>query len=149
QTPLHLAVTANAKDTIDVLLRADAKKDILNFDGETPFKGEAKLESEELNVLFEQAADAVASGDIDKLRELLDEEPSLIHARSPRPHRATLLNYCGANGVEDQRQRTPANAAEIMQLLIDRGADVNAECNLYGGGNTTMGLLVTSIHPVR
>ena len=36
-----------------------------------------------------------------------------------------------------------------MQLLIDRGADVNAECNLYGGGNTTMGLLVTSIHPVR
>jgi len=102
-----------------------------------------------MNVLFERAADAVVFGDIDTLRELLDEESTLIHARSPRPHRATLLHYCGANGTEDPRQHTPPNAPAIAQLLLDRGADVNATCNLYGGGSTTLGLVLTSIHPLR
>jgi hypothetical protein len=34
-------------------------------------------------------------------------------------------------------------------LLLDRGADVNATCNFYGGGAKTLGLVLTSIHPVR
>ena len=98
-------------------------------------------------LLFERAADAVVSGDVDTLRHLLDDTPDLAHARSPRPHRATLLIYCGANGVEGIRQRTPANAPAIAQLLLERGADPNASCRLYGGGSTTLGLLLTSIHP--
>jgi hypothetical protein len=36
-----------------------------------------------------------------------------------------------------------------MRLLLERGADVNATCNLYGGGATTLGLLLSSVHPVR
>jgi len=96
---------------------------------------------------FERAADAVVAGDVDALRHLLDDTPDLARARSPRPHRATLLIYCGANGVEDIRQRTPANAPAIAQLLLERGADPNASCRLYGGGSTTLGLLLTSIHP--
>ncbi len=176
ETPLHLAVHAGSIETVDVLLRAKAGVDARNFDAETPLdvavarrddpvrdqlirrlleagarpahEG-ARLDREELNLLFERAADAVAFGDLETLRELLDEEPSLAHARSPRPHRATLLHYCGANGVEDPRQRTPGNAPAIMQLLLDRGAGVNATCNLYGGGATTLGLVLTSIHPLR
>jgi ankyrin repeat protein len=105
------------------------------------------VEREDPDLLFEHAADAVAFGDLETLRELLDEEPALVHARSPRPHRCTLLNYCGANGTEDPRQRTPANAPVVAQLLLERGADPNATCQLYGGGSTTMGLLLTSIHP--
>src|SRR5262249_62401753 len=107
------------------------------------------LDGEEMNLLFDGAADAVLFGDLETLRELLDEEPSLVHARPPRPHRATLLNYCGANGVEAPRQRTPGNAPAIGELLLNRGADVNATCNLYGGGATTAGLLLTSVYPVR
>ena len=176
ETPLHLAVRSNALETVDALLQAGALTDARNFNAETPLdlavahadenardqltrrlldtgahpvhEG-SKLDAEEMNVMFERAADAVVFGDLDTLRELLDEEPQLVHVRSPRPHRATLLHYCGANGTEDPRQRTPANAPAIAQLLIDRGADVNATCNLYGGGATTMGLLLTSIHPVR
>jgi ankyrin repeat protein len=178
ETPLHLAVRANSMETVDALLRTGAWVNARNFDAETPLdvavasaddtgrshremirllleagarpeQESVKLEREEMNLLFERAADAVVFGDLEALRELLDEEPALVHARSPRPHRATLLHYSGANGVEDPRQRTPSNAPAIAQLLLDRGADVNATCNLYGGGATTAGLVLSSIHPLR
>src|SRR6476660_4919015 len=60
-----------------------------------------------------------------------------------------LLIYVGANGVEDERQRTPANAVEIAQMLLDAGAEVDAEADLYGGGVTTLGPAATSVHPER
>ncbi|HEY4643023.1 MAG TPA: ankyrin repeat domain-containing protein, partial [Thermoanaerobaculia bacterium] len=96
---------------------------------------------------FEQAADAIVSGDIDTLRGLLDESPELIRQRSSREHRSTLLHYVSANGVEDFRQRTPPNIVEITRLLLDRGADVNAESDAYAGHSTTLGLTATSVHP--
>jgi hypothetical protein len=58
-----------------------------------------------------------------------------------------LLHYVAANGVEDERQRTPANIVYIAERLLDLGADVNAICDLYGGGATTLGLTITSAHP--
>jgi hypothetical protein len=42
---------------------------------------------------FEEAADAIVSGDIATLRRLLDERPELIRQRSSRDHRSTLLHY--------------------------------------------------------
>ena len=33
----------------------------------------------------------------------------------PPVHRATLLHYVGANGVEAYRQKTPPNATEIAR----------------------------------
>lgn len=96
---------------------------------------------------FEQAADAIMHGDLDRLGALLREEPTLITARSDRSHGATLLHYVSANGVENYRQRTPANIVAIAQLLLDAGADVHATCDVYGGGADTLGLVVTSAHP--
>jgi len=84
--------------------------------------------------LFERAADAVVFGDLETLRSLLDQEPALVHARSARRHRATLLHYCAANGTEDPRQRTPDNAPAIARFLLERGADPTAECPMYGCG---------------
>jgi ankyrin repeat protein len=104
------------------------------------------VEHEDPEQRFERAADAIAAGELEALREMLDDEPDLVHARSPRPHRATLLHYCAANGTEDPRQRTPPNAPAIAQLLVDRGADPNAACKLYGGAEV-MGLLLTSAIP--
>lgn len=96
---------------------------------------------------FEQAADAIASGDIATLRRLLDESPELIRQRSSHEHRSTLLHYVSANGIEDFRQRTPPNIAEITRLLLDRGADVNAESDAYSGRSMALGLTATSVHP--
>jgi len=98
---------------------------------------------------FEEAADAIIAGDRVTLERLLDEHPDLVHARSSRQHRATLLHYVAANGVENYRQETPPNIVEIARLLLDAGAAVDAEADMYGGGATTLGLAMTSAHPRR
>jgi len=58
------------------------------------------------------------SGDTDKLRRLLYAHPQLARARSTREHRATLLHYVSANGVEGYRQLSPKNSGEIAEMLI-------------------------------
>jgi hypothetical protein len=97
---------------------------------------------------FEAAADAIVRGHIGKLRQLLHESPQLIRERSERVHRATLLHYVGANGVENYRQKTPKNAVEILNLLLAVGAEVDAFAEIYGR-STTLGLVATSGHPAK
>jgi ankyrin repeat protein len=87
------------------------------------------------------------SGDAATLERLLRDEPELIHARSAREHRATLLHYVAANGVENYRQKTPRNAVAIAEILLQAGAEVDAGADVYGGGATTLGLAATSAHP--
>jgi ankyrin repeat protein len=96
---------------------------------------------------FEAAVEAVVSGDIAALRLMLAEHPDLIQARSTRRHHATLLHYIAANGVEDERQKTPANAVEIAKLLLDSGAEPDALADMYDHKCTTMSMLVSSCHP--
>ena len=96
---------------------------------------------------FERAAEAIIDGDAAALTRLLRENDGLIRARSTREHRATLLHYVAANGIENYRQRTPKNAAEIATILLDAGAEVNAEADMYGGGAKTLELVATSVHP--
>ncbi|HEY6308837.1 MAG TPA: ankyrin repeat domain-containing protein [Candidatus Angelobacter sp.] len=96
---------------------------------------------------FEAAVDAIVDGDAATLAKLLGEDPDLARARSTREHRSTLLHYVSANGVEDFRQKTPKNIVEITRLLLNAGADVNAESNAYCGRSTTLGLTATSCHP--
>lgn len=98
---------------------------------------------------FERAVDALIAGDAPTLQAMLREDPALIGARSTRSHHATLLHYIGTNGVEDERQRYPPNALEMLNLLLAAGADVDAEADMYGGGATTLGLVSTSIHPSK
>jgi len=99
--------------------------------------------------IFETAADAVVSGDLETLDRLLSQHPGLVRARSARIHRATLLHHVAANGVEDFRQRTPPNAVAVATRLLEAGAEVDALADTYGGGadQTTMNLLVSSVHP--
>jgi len=96
---------------------------------------------------YEAAADAIVSGDESALRRLLTKHPGLVRARSTREHNATLLHYVSANGVEGYRQITPPNIARIAKMLLDAGAEVDAEADVYGGGATTLGLVATSAHP--
>ncbi|MGH2885041.1 MAG: hypothetical protein ACRDPA_20450 [Solirubrobacteraceae bacterium] len=105
---------------------------------------------DEVDTRFEAAADAIHAGDVDALRRLLDARPALVRMRSPFPHRQTLLHHVAANGIEVERQlQSPANAVDVLRLLIERGADPDATCDSYGGGSgaTTMCLLVSSAGP--
>ena len=95
---------------------------------------------------FESAVDAVVTGDVAKLNQLLGEDPELVRERSTFLHHATLLNYVGANGVENYRQKTPKNAVQVAEVLLRAGADVNAVADIYGGSDT-LGLAATSVFP--
>jgi hypothetical protein len=95
---------------------------------------------------FEDAVEAIVAGNVDMLTRLVRERPELIRTRSTRRHHSMLLHYVGANGVEGFRQRTPKNAVQVAEVLLDAGAEVDAMADMYGG-STTVGLVATSIHP--
>jgi ankyrin repeat protein len=96
---------------------------------------------------FDEALAAMDAGDLDRLRELIDADPSLVHARTnlePPYHYftgATLLHHAAGN--PDRNIPLPTNIVEIARLLLDRGADVRA-VTLGPNGGDTMGLLGTS-----
>jgi hypothetical protein len=105
---------------------------------------------------FERAVEAVITGDIETLDQLLRDDVELVRMRStrincfdPPLHRATLLHYVAANGVENHRQRTPANAVQVAEKLLGSGAEVDAIADFYGGPYTTMCLLVSSSGPAE
>jgi|SRR5579872_3279508 len=106
--------------------------------------------------LFESAVEAVIHGEADTLKSLLRGHPDLIRARStritphdPPMHRATLLHYVAANGVEGYRQKTPPNAVEIATILLEAGAEPDALADMYGSECTVMAMLVSSCHPAE
>lgn len=114
------------------------------------------LEAESPVARFEAAVEAVVGGDLDTLGAQLAADPRLVHARSsrlthfdPHVHRATLLHYVAANGVEGHRQRTPPHVVDVARTLLEAGADPDSLADLYGGQCTTMSLLVSSAHPAR
>ncbi len=98
---------------------------------------------------FELAADALVSGDLATLTHLIRQSPELVRARSVRPHQATLLHYLAANGVEDERQKSPSNAVDMAKLLLSAGAEVDALATMYGSQQTTMNMLVSSAPPAQ
>jgi ankyrin repeat protein len=106
---------------------------------------------------FESAVEAVVDGDLAALEDALRHNPALVRARSSRlcffdppvMHRATLLHYVAANGVEQYRQKTPPNAVEIARALLQSGAEPDALADMYGVECTTMSMLVSSGHPAK
>jgi ankyrin repeat protein len=90
------------------------------------------------------------------LEDALSRDPALVRIRSSRiccfdqpVHRATLLHYVAANGVEAHRQKTPSTAVEIARALLRSGAEPDALADMFGGECTTMSLLVSSSHPAE
>ena len=105
---------------------------------------------------FESAVETVVDGDLVALQDALRRAPRLVRARSnrvccfdPPVHRATLLHYVAANGVEAYRQKTPPNAVEVARALLQADAEPDALADMYGGECTTMSMLVSSSHPAK
>ncbi len=169
---LHLAAISGNSELCRMLVETGAAIDVPNFEGCLPIDcalTEKHCEDELLEFLgyrttdlpdsrlllqekdsFEEAASAIPEGNLEKLRSICESNPKFAHARSPRPHRCTLLNYIGVNGFEGERQVTPPNVLEVMDYLIDEvGCDTKAWNYTYRGGpgNNTVGLLTSSGHP--
>jgi hypothetical protein len=105
-----------------------------------------------VNPHFEAAVDAIVSGDASALEALLRTDPSLVRERSAFGHRAMLIHYVAANGVEMSRQwQSPRNAVQILRVLLRHGSAPDALCDTYGGGSaqTPLCLLVSSTHPAE
>ncbi len=105
---------------------------------------------------FESAVESVVNGDLAVLTDAQRRDPALVRARSsrvccfdPPVHRATLLHYVAANGVEGYRQKTPPNAVAIARALLAAGAEPDALADMYGAQCTTMSMLVSSSHPAE
>ena len=96
---------------------------------------------------FERAADLLVSGEKQQLERVIRAQPELVRKRSSFGHRATLLHYAGSNGVEIWRQMVPSNISEIVEMLLEKGADKGATANFYGGQYDTFTLAKTSAHP--
>ncbi len=101
------------------------------------------------NEHFEQAVNQLLAGKLKGLLQMLEKHPKLLKETSAYGHKATLLHYCGSNGVELWRQQVPENLPEIVAFLIASGADKEAKMRVYGGAYTTLQLLTTSAHPVK
>lgn len=106
---------------------------------------------------FGRAALAVADGDVTTLRALLKADPTLVTAAGQpfevpqtQQHASPLLHFVAANGVEDALQRTPANAPEVLKILLEAGAPPDQLGGAYDGGpnQTCLCLLVSSYHPM-
>ncbi len=98
---------------------------------------------------FDEALAAFDAGDLAKLRTMLRANPSLVHARGclqpPLGYftGAMLLHHVAGNPY---RCPLPADIVEIARMLIESGADVNAETLAPQRGTATIGLIVTSAH---
>ncbi len=101
------------------------------------------------NPVFEKAVDAVITGNKENLSLLIKENPEIVSGVSSFGHRATLLHYCAPNGVELWRQIVPNNLDQIVSYLLDKGADLHAKMEVYGGVFTFEELFFTSAHPVE
>ena len=172
-TALHRAVRLHDEHVAKCLIEHSASTAVQNFDGDNVIDLALRLSGtrdtrivevlakslsqEQFNQrgtrlrpadieAFEDAVDSIASGDAETLRSLLAQHPYFINARSARPHHCELTNYIGVNGFESERQKSPANAVEIIEILLERGCDPNVLCYTYRGGpgQTTLGLLLSS-----
>lgn len=97
---------------------------------------------------FEEVVDLILHGNYEEVRVRLVDNPALITLTSRFGHRASLLHYLGANGVETHRQVSPYNASLMAELLLQHGTNVYAEANIYGG-STVRQLVETSKHPAE
>ncbi len=112
----------------------DAEPSLMNFNvfrvsllHDAAFKGKGDV----VDVLVERGAAlsihaASALGRVETVRAMLDADPSLLEAL-----------YIDQPMVEQTPLKIAANMAEtgVFNLLLDRGADINGQVTLPGGGN--------------
>jgi len=146
------ALPGSGKSTAEEVLQAGLSEEDFRqcIAAEYGFENWAAVESEgkvALNEDFETAVDLLLTGEKTKLKTLLRKQPELAQQQSQYGHRAGLIHYLAANGVEIWRQIVPENAPELAKLLLETGANLEQEHNIYGGQGDVLELIESSGHP--
>jgi hypothetical protein len=87
------------------------------------------------------------AGDFKGIKKIITGNNALLNQKSQYGHEATLLHYSASNGVELWRQKVPLNLPEMVEFLVENGANRNARMKVYGGEYTAAELLLSSAHP--
>src|SRR5437867_7798088 len=149
--PIHFAVREGHLEAVRVLLEAGADPAAVGLSGESLITVARDRGHETVARLLEEAkakrgrtapdparADhrihaAAAAGDAAQVRKLLDAEPQLVHRGD------------GQGGTPLHRA-VAASAREVIELLLDRGADIHA---LHGaGGGNAAGYAPVDFQPI-
>ncbi|MEL6253928.1 MAG: hypothetical protein AAFR87_18105 [Bacteroidota bacterium] len=129
--------------------KVDAFRCIASQYGFGEWKNVEALDEQDYDPNFEKLVDLVLNGNLSKVKSLLELQPKLINQQSSYGHGASILHYCASNGLELWRQQVPGNLVAISNLLIENGADKQANMKVYGGEFTPLPLLETSAHPLE
>jgi pectate lyase len=143
-TPLHTAVRAGNIDIVELLLRNGADTDVKNESGQTPLDiALSRNRKDIIELLISKGADvssvhlAAYIGDLAKVKAFIQEGIDI----NTKVRQRTPLHYAAREG------RT-----EIVELLLENGADVNAgaylnrtaaEFAMQGNHNEIVELLVS------
>lgn len=110
---------------------------------------DALTRSASIDPEFENCVDLVLAGNLASLKDAVKDNAELVTQQSSFGHRATLLLYLAANGVETIRQVVPSNATEVASLLLASGSDPKAKMLVYDGEFDVVPLIESSAHPHR
>lgn len=137
--PIHWAVMTRQPAMIDEVLKRGADINAKRFDGARPLqltngdygyrgwrdvpKDTVATPNDIYKILIERGAYldinmAALKGNIERVRELLDEDPSLVNKNSE------YITYYAGSGAPIKNAALGGNI-EIVKLLLDRGADPN------------------------
>jgi hypothetical protein len=143
-SPRHLSSAANSQ-VVPAATTEELRDVVAHYFGFAAF---AEIDSGVTHdTEFERAVDYLLSGNVTALTEQIDRAPELLTRSSRYGHRAGLIHYLAANGVEMHHQVVPANAPELLSLLLERGADADQPHQIYGGRHDLRALIETSAHP--
>jgi hypothetical protein len=143
-SPAHLS-SAAARDSFPTVTPQQLREVAAHYFGFARFAAIDQAVTHD--PVFEAALDFLLRGDETGLAAHLADHPAVVEQSSSFGHRAGLIHYLAANGVELHRQVVPANAPDLLRLLLDRGADPDQEHRIYGGRFSLRALIETSAHP--
>ncbi len=167
-TALHLAAWRGPVETVEYLLSRGGRSWMTDHKEQTPLDYARRSESPDkeaivrlfsevriLDPLFRAAVEAIDSGEVDKLRELLQKNPGLVRQRAEEEgwfagnyfRHPTLLHFVANNPY--RHQTMPPRILESTEAILDAGADINAATETGEENDHGVLGLVTSCEPAR